>query len=76
MNIEKRQLMNTIVFDVTKEHNFASLGNGDYCTQAITNSASLDYIVRLQTLNVMMETIKDKNHETIDYGNLFFSRLS
>lgn len=76
MNIDKRQLMNTIVFDVTKEHNFVSLGNGDYCTQAVTNSASRDYIVRLQTLNVMMETIKDKNHDTINYGNLFFSRWS
>lgn len=73
-NIRKRQLMNTIVFDVTKEHNFISLGNGDYCTQAVTNSASLDYIVRLQTLCLMMETIKDKKHETIDYGNLFYSR--
>lgn len=76
MNIDKRQLMNTIVFDVTKEHNFVSLGNGDYCTQAVTNSASLDYIVRFQTLNVMMETIKDKKHDTIDYRNLFFSRWS
>lgn len=75
-NLTKRQLMNTIVFDVTKEHNFISLGNGDYCTQAVTNSASLDYIVRLQTLNVMMETIKDKKHATINYGNLFFSRWS
>lgn len=46
-NLLKRQLMNTIVFDVTKEHNFISLGNGDYCTQAVTNSASRDYIVRL-----------------------------
>jgi len=74
MNIEKRQLMNTIVFDVAKEHNFISLGNGDYCTQAITNSASLDYIIRLQTLNIQMETIKDKNHDTIDYSNLFYAR--
>ena len=76
MNIEKRQLMNTIVFDVTKEHNFVSLGNGDYCTQALTNSASRDYIVRLQTLCISMETIKDKKHETINYSNLFFSRWS
>lgn len=75
-NIRKRQLMNTIVFDVTKEHNFVSLGNGDYCTQAVTNSASRDYIVRLQTLNVMMETIKDKKHATIDYSNLFYARWS
>lgn len=75
-NILKRQLMNTIVFDVTKEHNFISLGNGDYCTQAVTNSASRDYIVRLQTMTILMETIKDKGHDTIDYGNLFFSRWS
>lgn len=75
-NIEKRQLMNTIVFDVTKEHNFVSLGNGDYCTQALTNSASRDYIVRLQTLCINMESIKDKKHKTIDYGNLFYSRWS
>lgn len=75
-NIRKRQLMNTIVFDVTKEHNFISLGNGDYCTQAVTNSASLDYIVRLQTMCLMMETIKDKKHATIDYSNLFYARWS
>ena len=75
-NIRKRQLMNTIVFDVTKEHNFLSLGNGDYVTQAITNSASRDFIVRLQTLCLMMETIKDKRHETIDYSNLFYARWS
>lgn len=75
-NLLKRQLMNTIVFDVTKEHNFISLGNGDYCTQALTNSASRDYIVRLQTMTILMETIKDKGHDTIDYGNLFFSRWS
>ena len=75
-NIRKRQLMNTIVFDVTKEHNFISLGNGDYCTQVVTNSASRDYIVRLQTLCLMMETIKDKKHATIDYSNLFYARWS
>ena len=76
MNIEKRQLMNTIVFDVTKEHNFVSLGNGDYCTQALTNSASLDYIVRLQTLCIGMESIKDKKHATINYSNLYYSRFA
>ena len=75
-NLKKRQLMNTIVFDVTKEHNFLSLGNGDYVTQAITNSASRDMIVRLQTLCLMMETIKDKRPATIDYSNLFYARWS
>lgn len=74
LNIKKRQLMNTIVFDVTKEHNFISLGNGDYVTQAITNSASRDYIVRLMTVGVGMETIEDKRHESINYSNLFYAR--
>lgn len=73
-NLDKRQLMNTIIFDVTKDHNFISLGNGDYVTQAITNSASTDLIVRLQTLSIEMETIKDKRHQTIDYSDLFYSR--
>ena len=75
-NLAKRQLMNTIVFDVTKEHNFVSLGNGDYCTANATNSLSRDFVVRLQTVSVMMESIKDKKHDTIDYGNLFYSRWS
>ena len=75
-NLAKRQLMNTIVFDVTKEHNFMSLGNGDYCTAQVTNSLSRDFIVRLQTMSVLMESIKDKKHKTIDYGNLFYSRWS
>ena len=73
-NLAKRQLMNTIVFDVTKEHNFLSLGNGDHCTAQVTNSLSRDFVVRLQTLSVEMETIKTKKHATIDYGNLFYSR--
>lgn len=73
-NIAKRQLMNTIIFDTTKEHNFISLGNGDYVTQAITNSASRDMIIRLQTAIVQMETIQQKKHESIDYSNLFYSR--
>lgn len=73
-NLDKRQLMNTIIFDVTKDHNFISLGNGDYVTQAITNSASTDLIVRLQTLSIEMEKIKDKRHQTIDYSDLFYSR--
>ena len=68
--------MKTIVFDVTKEHNFLSLGNGDYCTAQITNSLSRDLVVRLQTVSVIMESIKDKKHKTIDYGNLFYSRWS
>lgn len=75
-NLEKRQLMNTIVFDVTKEQNFVSLGNGDYVTQAITNSASLDYIIRLQTVSIQMESIKDKKHATINYSNLYYSRFA
>lgn len=75
-NLAKRQLMNTIIFDVTKEHNFISLGNGDYCTAQITNSLSRDFVVRLQTVSILMEGIKDKRHETIDYGNLFYSRWS
>ena len=75
-NLAKRQLMNTIVFDITKEHNFISLGNGDYCTAQMTNSLSRDFVVRLQTVSVLMESIKDKKHATIDYGNLFYSRWS
>lgn len=75
-NIKKRQLMNTIIFDVEKEHNFVSLGNGDYCTHAITNSHSRDMIVRTQTINICMEQIQDKKHATIDYSNLFYSRWS
>lgn len=73
-NLRKRQLMNTIVFDTTKEHNFISLGNGDYVTQAITNTASTDYIVRLQTVALRMEYMEDKKHNSINYSNLFFSR--
>lgn len=73
-NIDKRQLMNTIIFDTTKQHNFISLGNGDYVTQAVTNSMSRDLIVRLQTILVLMETIKQKKHESIDYSNLFYAR--
>lgn len=74
MNIDKRQLMNTIIFDVTKEHNFISLGNGDYVTHCITNSMSRDMIVRTQTIMVQMETIQQKKHESIDYSNLFYAR--
>lgn len=73
-NLRKRQLMNTIIFDTTKEHHFESLGNGDYVTQAIMNTASLDMIVRLQTISLRMETIKDKRHETIDYAGMFYKR--
>lgn len=73
-NLRKRQLMNTIIFDTTKEQHFESLGNGDYVTQAIMNTASRDMIVRLQTISLRMETIKKKKHETIDYAGMFYKR--
>lgn len=73
-NLRKRQLMNTIIFDTRKEHHFESLGNGDYVTQAIMNTGSRDMIVRLQTISLRMETIKDKKHETIDYTGMFYKR--
>lgn len=75
-NLKKRQLMNTIIFDTHKEHHFESLGNGDYVTQAIMNTSSRDLIVRLQTISLRMETIKQKKHETIDYSGLFYARWS
>lgn len=73
-NLRKRQLMNTIIFDTTKEQHFESLGNGDYVTQAIMNTGSRDMIVRLQTISLRMETIKQKKHETIDYAGMFYKR--
>lgn len=73
-NIEKRQLMNTIIFDVEKEQNFISLGNADYIAQAIINSFSRDMIVRTQTVVVCMETINQKKHQTADYSNIFYAR--
>lgn len=73
-NLKKRQLMNTIIFDTTKEHHFESLGNGDYVTQAIMNTGSREMIVRLQTITLRMETIKNKKHETIDYAGMFYKR--
>lgn len=73
-NLRKRQLMNTIIFDTTKEHHFESLGNGDYVTQAIMNTGSRDMIIRLQTITLRMETIKNKKHETIDYAGMFYKR--
>lgn len=75
-NLKKRQLMNTCIFNTAHRHFFNSLGNGDYVTQAIMNTYSGSAIVRLQTLVLAMETINDKKHETIDYGNLFYSRWS
>ena len=75
-NLDKRQLMNTIIFDVTKEHNFISLGNGDYVTSFVTNSFSRDMIVRTQTISLCMEQIEQKKHATIDYSNLFYARWS
>lgn len=74
LNISKRQLMNTILFDTKKKHYFISLGNGDYVTQALMNSASRDLIVRTNTIAVQTETIKMKKHDTIDYSNLFYAR--
>ena len=75
-NLRKRQLMNTIIFDTTKEQHFESLGNGDYVTQAIMNTGSRDMIVRLQTISLRMETIKQKKHESIDYSGMFYKRWS
>ena len=66
--------MNTIIFDTTKEQHFESLGNGDYVMQAIMNTGSRDMIVRLQTISLRMETIKQKKHETIDYAGMFYKR--
>ena len=73
-NLRKRQLMNTIIFDTEKEHHFESLGTGDYVKQAIMNTGSRDMIVRLQTISLRMETIKQKKHETIDYAGMFYKR--
>lgn len=76
MNLRKRQLMNTIIFNTDYRHDFISLGNGDYVCSLMHNCASTDLVVRLQTIIVCMETINHKKHVTVDYSNLFYSRWS
>lgn len=74
--LKKRIAMNTIIFNTDHKHEFLSLGNGDYVASLQHNCASPNLVVKLQTILVRMETIKQKKHATIDYSNLFYARWS
>lgn len=74
--LKKRICTNTIVFNVEKEQNFLTGGNGDFINSMLCNVGSLNLAMRLQTIAIEMETIKSKKHETVDYSGMFYKKYS